>query len=134
MIQRLRRFYWSLVWFDSLSFSTGENMFYCYKRSGLFRFAFNTFFKRTKAQVQFMGLYWPNIPIKGIYILIVYSQFEVSVKPGGAGNALHELLSPLSSFITLLYLKFLFKSRQARRLVLSLILVNEFGRHVQKCL
>ena len=51
-----------------------------------------------------MGLYWPNIPIKGIYILIVYSQFEVSVKPGGggAGNASHELLSPLSSFIILL--------------------------------
>ena len=69
--------------------------------------------------------------------MIVYSQFEVSVKPGeggGAGNASHELLSPLSSFIILLYLKFLFKSRQARRLVLSLILVNEFGRHVQKCL
>ena len=125
MIQRLRRFYWSLAWFDSLTFSTGGNMFYCYKESGLFRFAFNTFFKRTKAQVHFMGLYWPNIPIKGIYILIVYSQFDICVKPS------HELLSPIIIiyYCSIFDISVQIQTNQASRLVTHTSL-NVMSRNV----
>ena len=134
MIQRLRRFYWSLDWFDSLSLQLARTCSITTREVAFFGLPSTLFLNAHRRKFSLWVFIDLIFQLKEYIFWLFTANLKFLLNQGGLATHHKELLSLLSSFIILLYSKFLFKSGQTRRLVLSLILVNEFGRHDQKCL